>query len=110
MDKMKEQEIREIIEKQVTEDMEGVPMFVRCEREHLAHTLYEKFEEENDKLNDVIKSLNEFTFKMEETHKQALIDQIEEIKSRHIVPMNSTTEIILTRIEYKLKEKNNGSR
>ena len=37
---------------------------------------------------------------------QTLIDQIKEIRSRHAVPMNSTTDIILTRIETELKEKN----
>ncbi len=39
---------------------------------------------------------------------QAMIDQINEIRSRHNIPINSTTDIILKRIEDTLKEKSNG--
>jgi len=40
--------------------------------------------------------------------KQTLINQIKEIRDRHAVPMNSATQIILLRIENRLKEKDNG--
>lgn len=49
-----------------------------------------------------------FVDKVKSFINQTLIDQIKEIRSRHGIPMNSATDIILTRIEADLKEKTNG--